>query len=215
MDSVVTQVGEDLDQLNSGSEQPHPCWLEVWVDQPKLSGCYTYRVPAHLTITPGDILAVPFGNQMLSAIALRFIPSLPADLQPTRIRSVEEVVAAGILPPTFWPLLEKVSSYYLTPLAQVLRTVLPTGLLSRSQKRIQLQTAPVVATGLSHSAQQILTLLQQKKGDLSWTYLKRQIPQASQGVVELIRQGWVSSYWRENSGPQPKQQQAVTLCHEI
>lgn len=209
-----TPTEQDLSVSEGESTPENPCWLEVWVDQPKRSGCYTYRVPDHLTLAPGDILAVPFGSQTMNAIALRFLHQLPPDLLPTRIRPVTEVVSAGILPPTFWPLLQQVSSYYLTPLAQVLRTVLPSGLLSRSQKRIRLCSAPLVTTGLSDAAQQILSLLQQKKGDLSWTYLKRQIPQVGSGLNELIRPGWVESYWRENSGPQPKHQQAVILCDD-
>ncbi len=190
-------------------------WVEVWVDAPKQSGCYTYQCPADLDLQSGDIVAVPFGSQLIHGIVVRLHSTVPPTLKPTSIRLVEERVAAGILPPSFWPLLERVATYYLTSMAQVLRTVLPAGLLTRSQRRVYLVSAPLLTEGvLSTSAQAIVTLLQTKKGDLAWQYLKRQIPQAAAGLKELQRAGYVSSYWQDLALPQPKKHQVVTLSCE-
>ncbi|MFQ3614133.1 MAG: primosomal protein N', partial [Cyanobacteriota bacterium] len=119
-------------------QQVPPRWLEVWVDHPHLGGCFTYRVPQEWDPQPGDVLSVPFGQQMAGAVALGWRSDLPEGVDPQSIREIEAVVAKGILPSEFWPLLQQVADYYLTPLAQVVRTVLPPGVLNRSQRRIRL-----------------------------------------------------------------------------
>ncbi|MDX2272158.1 MAG: primosomal protein N' [Cyanobacteriota bacterium] len=193
-----------------------PGWLEVWVDSPQMSGCYTYVVPEWMRVDVGDLVLVPFGGQSLAGIVLGWLRECPADLSPQQVRPIEEVVMAGLLPPDCWELLQQVAAYYFTPLAQVIRTVLPAGLLTRSQRRIQLVGSRPSPSDLSLSpaALALLQLLQAKKGDLAWLYLKRQIPQASQALQELRRQGLVKSYWRAVETLRPKRQQAITLCDD-
>jgi Primosomal protein N'' (replication factor Y) - superfamily II helicase len=78
-------------------------WIEVLVNPPfRVAGdshweenkLFTYRLPAELTVQRGDILSVPFGSQQVGAIAIRFISQLPPDLDPTRVKDVEDVVSA-------------------------------------------------------------------------------------------------------------------------
>jgi len=142
-----------------------PRWLEVWVDHPQLGGCFTYRVPEGSAPEAGDLLSVPFGQQMAGAVALGWRSELPAGVDPQSVREIEAVVAKGILPKEFWPLLQRVADYYLTPLAQVVRTVLPPGLLSRSQRRIRLLRLPAEGEECSPAAQTLLQLLQAKGGE--------------------------------------------------
>jgi primosomal protein N' (replication factor Y) len=191
---------------------PQPEWLEVWVDAPRSSGCYTYRVPAGIQVQAGDIVAVPFGPQLVNGLVLGMQSSPPESLEQARIRPVAEVVAQGMLPPQCWPLLQQVSAYYLTPLTQVLRGILPPGLLSRRQRRFQLIASEIPSSSsLSTSAQEIVQLLQSRGGDLAWLFIKRQLPQAEHGLKELQQQGYIKSYWREQASPQPKRQQVVIL----
>lgn len=193
-------------------------WVEVWVDLPGQSGSYPYQVPDYLALRLGDRVAVPFGSRMVSGIALRFLTELPEGLPQDSVRSVEDVIATTVgVPDSFWPLLERVSEYYLTPLHQVLQVVLPAGILPRLQRRIRLAINPIhpekVAT-LSQSAQEILQMLSDHKGDLAWRYLQRTIPQAKSGLQKLLRAGWVASYWVDAPQPRPKLQQAIILCQE-
>ena len=113
-------------------------WVEVLVDCPGTQELFTYRVPARLTVQPGDILSVPFGAQQVGGIAIRCLDQLPPSLNAVQIKAVEGVVWAGFFPPTYGHLLHQIAQYYHTPLIQVIRVALPPGLLVRSQRRIRL-----------------------------------------------------------------------------
>lgn len=63
----------------------------------------------------GDLLSVPFGQQVAGAVALGWRSELPTGVDPQSVREIEAVVAKGILPKDFWPLLQRVANYYLTP----------------------------------------------------------------------------------------------------
>ncbi|CAA9344925.1 Helicase PriA essential for oriC/DnaA-independent DNA replication [uncultured Microcoleus sp.] len=199
-------------------------WIEVLVDSPfrgagdspgEENKLFTYRLPAELTVQPGDILSVPFGSQQVGAIAIRFISQLPPDLDPTRVKDVEDVVSAGFFPPNYWELLDRTATYYCTPLIQVIRASLPPGLLSRSVRRIRLikdAISPNAETFLNPAATQILQLLQaQKNGDYTWQYLQRQVKGSYRGLRDLLKRGWVESYLEPPHPPKPQLKPAVTL----
>uniref|UniRef100_UPI0039C752EB replication restart helicase PriA n=1 Tax=Nostoc sp. CCY0012 TaxID=1056123 RepID=UPI0039C752EB len=198
-------------------------WVEVLVDCPGALGLFTYRLPTHLKINPGDILSVPFGAQKVGAIAIRLLTQPNVDLPPEKIREVEDVVSVGFFPTTYWELLNRVAAYYYTPLIQVIRVALPPGLLGRSQRRIRLcQNAEIKrqisqsTTFISPTAQQVLQLLQtQPDGDYSFTYLQQKIKAAYRGVRELLRLGFVESYLEPPRLNKPKLQKAVTLIGTI
>ncbi|MFM9267598.1 primosomal protein N' [Tychonema sp. BBK16] len=199
-------------------------WIEVLVDSPfrgagdspgEQNKLFTYRLPPELTVQPGDILSVPFGSQQVGAIAIRFISQLPPDLEPARVKDVEDIVSSGFFAPTYWELLDRTSSYYCTPLIQVIRASLPPGLLSRSVRRIRLikdAISPNAEVFLNPAASQILQLLQsQKNGDYTWQYLQRQVKGAYRGLRDLLTRGWVESYLEPPHPPKPKLKPAVTL----
>lgn len=195
-------------------------WLEVLVDCPGAQGLFTYGVPDHLVVQPGDILTVPFGTQQVGAIAIRFLTQLPAELDAAQVKPVEDVVSTGFFPPAYWTLLNRVANYYGTSLMAVVRVALPPGLLGRSQRRVRLhpQRFEQSVSGdhdtatLSSTAQQIIARLQtQKQGNYTWQYLQQQIPGAHRGLRELIQQGWIESYLEPPAPVKPKLRQAVTL----
>jgi primosomal protein N' (replication factor Y) len=200
-------------------------WVEVLVDSPgvrqeqqqeeKEEKFYTYKLPAELDVQPGDILSVPFGAQVLGAIAIRLIDSPPPDLPLAKIREVEDVICSGFFPTSYWQLLERVAQYYYTRLISVIRVALPPGLLSRSQRRIRIKPAAIpkgADTFVSSTARQILALLEaQPDGDYSFSYLQRQVKGARRGLQELIKRGWVNSYLEHPKPSRPKLKQAVSL----
>lgn len=190
-------------------------WIEVLVDAPGTEErLFTYRVTGDLQVQPGDILSVPFGSQQIGAIAIRFIEQLPDNLADTQVKNVQEVVVAGFFPSSYWQLLERVATYYYTPLIQVIRTAMPPGLLARSQRRIRLTGVlpPGFDVFVSPPARQILHLLQgAKTDDYTWQYIRRQVPRAKKGLDELLKRGWVESYLEPPKPPRPQMRQAVTL----
>lgn len=198
-------------------------WVEVLVDHPLsdpsasgLESLFVYRIPSEITVQPGDILSVPFGQQVLGAIAIRLLSRPPAEIPVDKIREIEEVVTQTFFPPHYWQLLDRVAQYYHTPLIQVLRVALPPGLLQKSQRRVRLLPLPENAeTYLTPIARQVVKLLQsQPQGDYSVQYLQRQIKGASRGLKELLRRGWVEKYLETPRSQRPKLQQAVTLVQD-
>lgn len=192
-------------------------WVEVLVDSPGSRGCYTYRIPPELQdrLAPGDVLAVPFGSRPVGAIALSRLEALPSDLDPADVRDVEDIVAANAIAPEFWQVLHRVAEYYVTPLAQVVRAVLPPGMLGRSQRRVELvPAAQIDIEVLSIAGRSLLERLQAQKGDAAWLFLRRQVRDAAKGLRELQQRGWARSYWQEAATPKPQTLQAVTLVRE-
>jgi primosomal protein N' (replication factor Y) len=179
---------------------------------------FTYSIPSHLNVEPGDILSVPFGAMYLGAIAIRLTTQIPPGLDSDQIKSVDEVVSKGLFPPHYWQLLHQVATYYQTPLIQVIRTALPPGLLRRSQRRVRLFVNEIpsgVENFLHHPALTILQLLQAKKSnDLSWAELKKKVGgdyALRKGYKDLLTRGWVESYLESPKTVQAKQQLAVIL----
>ncbi len=196
--------------------------IEVLVDVPfsvstanEDQKLFTYQIPPEVTVKPGDILSVPFGNQQLGAIAIRFVSHLPSGLSWQQLKAVEEVICAGFFPATYWRLLQQVSNYYQTPLIQVIRTALPPGLLGRSQRRIRLCSDLIPSHAeqfLNPAAAAVLQWLQMaNSSDYTWQYLQRQVKGAKQGIRDLLKRGWIESYLEPPKPPRPKLKQAVTL----
>ncbi|HIK08304.1 MAG TPA: primosomal protein N' [Trichormus sp. M33_DOE_039] len=195
-------------------------YVEVLVDFPGNSGLFTYRLPTQLEIQPGDILSVPFGAQQVGGIAVRLLSQPSIELPPEKIREVEDVVSSGFFSSAYWELLNKVASYYYTPLIQVIRVALPPGLLGRSQRRIRLiiqqQELLTITAFLSPTAQQILHLLQtQTARDYSFAYLQQKVKSAYRGVRELLRMGLVESYLEPPRTTRPKRQKVVILIETL
>ena len=210
---VLAESGSSY-QTSSSQKQ----LIEVLVDCPGVQDLFTYSLPPDLLVQPGDIVSVPFGSQLIGGIGIRFLKSPPTDLDPKRIREVEDVIVSGFFPNSYWQLLNRVSQYYYTQLITVIRVALPPGLLGRSQRRIRLKQDAIprgAEAFCSLPAQQILELLQsQKAGNYSAQYLRRQIKGVNRGLRELLKRGWVESYLEPPKTARPKRQKAVTLVIE-
>jgi primosomal protein N' (replication factor Y) len=222
---------ESLESLESITQ-----WVEVLVDCPVSTDTtkveseaqeveseakeklFTYKARKDLGVQPGDILSVPFHGRQLGAIAIHLLPNPPAQLDPEKIKSVEEVICRNYFPTHYWELLDQVARYYQTSLLQVMNVALPPGLLSQSQRRIRLK-GKIPAQGdmfLSVSAKEILKLLQQQKtSGYSWRHLQKQVKFASRGLRELTKLNWVESYLETPKPPRPQLKKVVTLTRDV
>ena len=211
--SPASKVAEPRSEYKAGDSGQ---WLEVLVDAPAQQGLYTYSVPTELEVRSGDVVSVPFGMQIVGGIAIRSLSSLPDGLVPEQVKDIEDVVAAGFLPPEYWQLITQVADYYLCDLMSAIKVALPSGLLGRSQRRVRLcgdMIPPGAEAFCSPVAKEILRLLQQQKmGDYSANYLRSQVKGASRGIRELTKRNWVESYLEEPKPPQAKLKIAVTLA---
>ena len=189
-------------------------WVEVLVDSPGTQGLYTYSLPTELLVQSGDIVSVPFGMQLTGGIAIRLVATPPIDLDPARIRPIEDVVTSGFFKDSYWRLLEKIADYYSTDLMSAIRVALPPGLLGKSQRRVRLSPnlPPGAETFCSAIARKVLRVLQsQKDGDYSVNYLRNQVKGASRGIRELSKRGWIENYLEPPKRAKPKLKTAVTL----
>ena len=213
-------------------------WAEVLVDCVGAKGLYTYAVPEGLAVQPGDIVSVPFGAQQVGAIAIRLPQSPPEGLAPSSIKLVESIVNPAFFTKEYWRLLNRVARYYQTPFIKVIRTALPPGLLSKSQRRVKLTErfatenaagltlssglSSELLSGLSKAGTELITILQNSpQGDYSWQYVKRQLKpfrrspnEVNQALRALTATGVVKSYLAPPRSPSAQKRQAVILIKQ-
>ncbi|MEL6468447.1 MAG: primosomal protein N' [Cyanobacteria bacterium J06623_4] len=209
-------------------------WVDALVDCPGASGLYTYRVPDDLAVQAGDIVSVPFGGQRVGAIAINVRSREPEGLSPSAIKPIESIIKKSFFTKEYWQLLNRVGDYYQTPFIRIIRTALPPGLLSKSQRRIRLQKTDTQAENqaenrsrfddiiLSELEKQLIeTLKNSPTGDYSWQHLQRQINtrqypgSRAKALRRLMQLGRVESYIATPKAPRPKQRQAVILVRSL
>ncbi|ERN42517.1 primosomal protein N' [Rubidibacter lacunae KORDI 51-2] len=193
-------------------------WVDVLVNCPELQGLLTYRLPPGAQVRPGDVLSVPLRDRLTGGIAVRLSNTLPPELDPQRIRAIDDTIASGFFSPTYWTLLERVAEYYRVPLASAIELALPPGLLRQSQRRVRLRreaVATVDDSDCSEPARAVLALLRsQKDNDYSARYVQQQVKSGRLGMRELQQRGWLESYLEPPQLPRPKQQQAVLWLND-
>ncbi|HZP18404.1 MAG TPA: primosomal protein N' [Terriglobales bacterium] len=86
---------------------------------------FTYRLPEELQAAPGTRVLVPFRGQKLVGVVTELHDRVPN----VAVRDVIEVLDDGgpALPPKLLQLARWISEYYLAPLGEVLRSMLPLG----------------------------------------------------------------------------------------
>ncbi len=206
-------------------------WVEVLVDCPGAKGLYTYRVPEGLVVQPGDIVSVCFGAQQVGAIAVRPLLNPPEGLVPSSIKTIESVTNSAFFTKEYWTLLKRVARYYQTPFIKVIRTALPPGLLSKSQRRVQLTESASIAkvqtlsinSAVARAATQLIATLQKSpQCDYSWQYVQRQLKssgnkprEVAQALRSLTSLHMVKSYLAPPRSPRAQQRQAVILTRSL
>lgn len=197
-----------------------PRWVNVLVDYGGQSEHYTYAIPDDLVVQPGDILTVPWRQQVIGAIALEITSDPPVSVALHQIRPIDSILKQRFFSHAYWTLLQRMAEYYQTPLIQVLKTALPPGLLAKSQRRLRLradQIPPTIDPRLAPGVAQLLATLQNSAtGDYTWQYLQRRGLGNYRAIHQLIQMGWAESYLSPPQPPKPKQRQAVTVtCSDI
>ncbi|UFP96817.1 primosomal protein N' [Gloeobacter morelensis] len=190
-------------------------WVQVLVDAPARERTYTYRLADGMTAAGGDVVCVPFGSQLVGGIVLDCLDQLPAGLDPGRLKTVESVVGTGLFAAGFWPLLVRVADYYLVPLARVLETALPPGILSRARRRVRLvaDAAPMAQWGLSAAAKSAFDFLRsQAHADFSWRFCVQRLSGGASSLRELQARGLIESYYVFGETARPRTQQFVVLA---
>ncbi len=209
-------------------QESETVWAKVLVDYPGASDqaldTYIYRVPSELKVSSGDIVSVPFGARQVGGIVISTVTRLPRDISFDSIKPIENILSNTLFNKEYWQLLNRVEDYYQTPLIKIVKAALPSGLLSKSQRRVRLCTSVSKEalrlarqqSQLSESAVLLVDALRNStEKNYSWQYLKRQIRSpkktgtATAALSQLLRLGWVESYLVTPRSPQPQKRQAV------
>jgi len=86
---------------------------------------FTYAVPEaiHDTLHPGTRVLVPFRKKSLVGVVVEFVEAAPED---TKVREITRVLDfAPALTPKLLELASWIANYYLAPIGEVFRTMLP------------------------------------------------------------------------------------------
>lgn len=135
---------------------------------------FTYAVPEPMreSLQPGSRVLVPFRKKSLVGVVTEFAESAPDSAKVREITRVPDIVPA--LPPKLIELAHWIANYYLAPIGEVFRTMLPPLTELKSQRQIILTESGRAAAeslsggelshGLSAKEAAFLAKLKQKKG---------------------------------------------------
>jgi primosomal protein N' (replication factor Y) len=174
---------------------------------------YTYGIPRELRglITPGQVVQVPFGRGAQLGVVMGLSETAPADVT---VKPLGEPMTEGpALTPEQLELALWMSRYYLAPLSECVRLILPPGFTAKSDLWVELVPgAPIFADELT-PAQQVL-LLRLKKEAMPLKALRETDRRlVSEGVLgELRKQGLVRLVDKgKRKRPKPKLETILTL----
>src|SRR5271168_4442116 len=90
---------------------------------------FTYKIPdaASHSVQPGSRVLVPFRRKSLVGVVVEMFAALPPDIQPgTKIRDITKVLdEIPALTPKLIELAQWIAGYYLAPVGEVFRGMLP------------------------------------------------------------------------------------------
>jgi primosomal protein N' (replication factor Y) len=142
-----------------------------------LRTAFTYAIPETLqgTVQPGSRVLVPFRKKMMVGVVVEFAESAPAG---TKIREISRVLDfVPALTPKLIDLAHWIAGYYLAPVGEVIRAMLPPVTELKSQRQILLTEAGSEAAenlsggelshGLTSAEAAFLAKLKEKKGTLA------------------------------------------------
>ena len=108
---------------------------------------FTYAIPEsmHVTLQPGSRVLVPFRKKSLVGVVVEFVEAAPKETQVREIARALDLVPA--LAPKLIELAQWIASYYLAPIGEVFRTLLPPLTELKTQRQIVLTESELAASG--------------------------------------------------------------------
>jgi primosomal protein N' (replication factor Y) len=179
---------------------------------------FTYAVPEafRATVHPGSRVLVPFRKKAMVGVVVELVESPPPGTKIREITSVLDFVPA--LTPKLIELAQWIAGYYLAPVGEVFRAMLPPAVDLKSQRQIILTdegreaaeslSGGELSHGLTGAEVELLTKLKKKNGPLAFGPAARLGVDAA-GLQKLQRRGLIEI--RESiKGRKRKVQRIVT-----
>ena len=167
-------------------------YAEVAVDAPAgYNRTFTYSIPPELTISPGQLVQVPFGARVLSGVVFQ----LSDEPQVTEAREIANVAySRPVLSPHRLALARWTSSYYMAPLFDCAALMMPPGYPIRSYGYLSL-ARPAAEPELTPTQRRVVSYLD-TRGKVKREDLLRTLgPGVEAALSSLIRQGVIEATW--------------------
>ncbi len=169
-----------------------PRWAAVAVPLP-LPGPLTYEVPRALRplVVVGVRVKVRVGNRRLSGLVVELPATAPEGM---KLKAIEDLLdEAPLVPPDLLGLARFAAAYYLAPLGEVVKAVLPLELPGWGQKALRLTDAGAFATPRSAAEASMLEALRDA-GKLTLSQLQAKVGghDVAAGVSALLAAGWAA-----------------------
>ncbi|MEM9553250.1 MAG: primosomal protein N' [Acidobacteriota bacterium] len=166
-------------------------FLEVAVPLP-LSGALTYALPAGLDAPAGSRVRVTVGPRRLTGVVLRTVATSPDGV---RVKPIEEVLdAEPVIPEELLDLARFAAEYYLAPIGETVRALLPSDLPRWGDRRVALTNAGALAPPRDEAERAIIeSLLEHRR--LRVAALRRLLPEVrdlGRRIEDLHRLGRLS-----------------------
>ncbi|MFO7917295.1 MAG: primosomal protein N' [Anaerolineae bacterium] len=160
-------------------------------DKDHLTRTFHYHVPPEMRegIDVGQLVGIPFGSRYLQGVIVNLDDTSP--VQKTRdvdqIMDPEPVLSLAQIDLAYW-----ISDYYLSPIQQTIRQMLPPGMLRKPQ--VIVEAVPDVEADTNTEAQAEILSLLREMGPLTYRQISRATEQDNwRSVVDqLVDHGWAT-----------------------
>ncbi len=169
------------------TETPPP-YAEVAVPVP-LHHCLIYSIPEALAgLEPGSRVRVPVGRRPLVGVVIALADDAPEDVE---VKDILEVLdAEPVLGAELLALARFVADYYLAPIGEAVRAMIPSDLPPWGNRRVSLTDAGAIApAGTAEERRLVELLLAQPRMRLAELQRRSSIPRLARLVDALRRQG--------------------------
>ncbi|MGB9593927.1 MAG: hypothetical protein ACPL7R_07300, partial [Anaerolineae bacterium] len=170
---------------------------------PSSQGIFHYRIPPHLAgvVRAGQMVWVPFGPHRLQGVILGFSDTAPVE----NVRELDGIVEAdSALSSAHIALARWISDFYVSPLADAVRLMLPPGMSQRLETIVRVKASPPWPDDLTESQKALLDYLA-RRSPRRWALLRSRFPASDlrRDVKALERRALVA---REKQLSPPKAQ---------
>ncbi|MBR62287.1 MAG: primosomal protein N' [Dehalococcoidia bacterium] len=166
-------------------------YVEVAVDVPTARlGTFSYSVPDHLNVKPGQLVRVPFGSRRPQGLVRSLVPS-PSVPQTRDVISV--VDAEPYLDEIHLKLSDWISSNYLSPIFQSISPMLPPGVRTGNNLRIEInpELSGLKNHNINERQQKLLSYISQNS-PLTVTQLRKSFGESiGTHIKTLERKGYL------------------------
>ena len=169
-------------------------YAEVAVDAPiRGPRTFTYLIPNHLSVTPGQMVQVPFGPRMTDGVVFHLSETTSIEL----VRPIQAADPLGsVVSPIHLDLARWISDYYLSSLYSAVALMLPPGLRTRTSSYVQRPDDSALDSLDASLREAVVAAFAPRKSRLAESVLRRSVgAQHHRTLDRLISSGTLQRIW--------------------